>query len=94
MERLVKEEGVIRVSFGLASSLADCACFIEFVRTFIEAEAEAEADPLNPEKVKHMEEGRSDKSAFGLGSWRSSPPKKHRNGLYKFAVGLGRRISF
>jgi len=90
MERLVKEEGVIRVSFGLASSLGDCACFIEFVRTFIEAGD----NPLNPEKLRPMEEGRREQSAFGLGGWRSSPQKKHRNGLYKFAVGLGRHISF
>lgn len=90
METLVKEEGVIRVSFGLASSLADCACFVEFLRTFIEPKD----DPSNAEKPKPTGERLRDRSALGPSWRRSSPRKKYWNGLYQLAVGLGRHMSF
>lgn len=41
MQRLIEEEGVVRISFGLASSLADAARFVEFVREYAEAETGA-----------------------------------------------------
>jgi hypothetical protein len=90
MEKLVKEEGVIRVSFGLASSLADCACFIEFVRRFIKVED----DSFSTEKAEQLgTENLRDQSAFGRRRWRSSPRNVPWNRLYKFAVGLGCRMS-
>lgn len=90
MERLVKEEGVVRVSFGLASSLADCACFIEFVRRF----TKVEDDLVSKEKAGQLgAESPRDQSAFSRRRWRSSPHNVHLSGLYKFAIGLGRRMS-
>jgi hypothetical protein len=46
MERLIEEEGVVRVSFGLASSLEDSWAFISFVRSFRDR-----MGPLATEKV-------------------------------------------
>jgi len=90
LEKLVKEEGVVRVSFGLTSTLGDCACFIQFVRTFVEVD-----DLFNTRNAKQLEDHIPwDKIAVDRSNGRSSSSSvMHLHALNKFAAYLGRCLS-
>ena len=86
MERLIHEEGVVRVSFGLPSSLGDAAVFVDFVReTFVDFELECSTSrgvstSIEPGDVCELEGSVSCSPAAPLGGTKNAARERSGTG--------------
>lgn len=99
MERLIRDEGVVRISFGLASSLADAASFVNFARTFVDVQqsvTEGKSSIVAP-KLRKLAEAEIIREEVPSSPTRSNARLSGHvirwNGFSKLTTRFGRRVS-
>ncbi|KAF8307795.1 PLP-dependent transferase [Clavulina sp. PMI_390] len=87
MERLIRDEGVVRISFGLASAISDAAAFVDFSRSFLDV------DTAVPKEVEAVAPKLRTKTAAQVEIIREEiQPTRRRSGVLAKLRGLQRRV--